>query len=82
MDCVSSSVNFDLGAAYTLWMYKRVVLVVILQPVKDADLSSRDVDIISTSFDGTFGWFVACAVNDMMHPSINSLVEHLSRSKL
>ena len=80
-----AALTLILGAAYTLWMYKRVVFgPVILQPVKElADLSSREMLILSVLALMVLlvGLWPAPLI-DMMHPSINSLVEHLSRSKL
>ena len=80
-----AALTLILGAAYTLWMYKRVVFgPVILQPVKElADLSSREMLILSALAVMVLlvGLWPAPLI-DMMHPSINSLVEHLSRSKL
>ena len=80
-----AALTLILGAAYTLWMYKRVVFgPVILQSVKGLDdLSFRETLILSALAVMVilFGLWPAPLI-DMMHPSINSLVEHLSRSKL
>jgi len=80
-----AALTLILGAAYTLWMYKRVVFgPVTLQTVKElTDISSREMLILSALAVMVLlvGLWPAPLI-DMMHPSINSLVEHLSRSKL
>ena len=80
-----AALTLILGAAYTLWMYKRVVFgPVVLESVKQlTDVNMREIFILTTLalMVLLFGLWPAPLI-DIMHPSINSLVEHLSRSKL
>ena len=74
-----------LGAAYTLWMYKRVVFGSITNSVVESlsDLTGREALIL---------WLLAIAVLmlglwpapllEMMNPTIEQLVEQISVSKI
>ena len=80
-----AALTLILGAAYTLWMYKRVIFgPVVLESVKQlTDVNMREIFILTTLalMVLLFGLWPAPLI-DIMHPSINSLVEHLSRSKI
>jgi NADH-quinone oxidoreductase subunit M len=73
------------GAAYTLWMYKRVYF---------GDVANDDVKTLSDLNAREFGVMAALAIatlwmgvypkpfTDVMHQSVNQLITHVSASKL
>jgi NADH-quinone oxidoreductase subunit M len=73
------------GAAYTLWMYKRVVFGTATNPHVEEmqDLNKREFLVL--------GLLALCVlamglypkpVTDVMHTSVNDLLSHVSQSKL
>ncbi len=74
-----------LGAAYTLWMYKRVIFGPVTSEAVAAlkDLNTREVIILSVLAVAVLlvGLWPAPLI-DVMAPSVNGLLEHISISKL
>ncbi|MBK6617406.1 MAG: NADH-quinone oxidoreductase subunit M [Nitrosomonas sp.] len=80
-----AALTLILGASYTLWMYKRV----IFGPVANAkvenlkDIGSREFLILATLAVAVL-WLglYPSPLTEVMHVSIDNLLEHVSRSKL
>ncbi len=74
-----------LGAAYTLWMYKRVIFGDVANPnvATLADIDAREFTILAALAGAVllFGIWPA-PLFDVMHPTIENLIEHISHSKL
>ena len=73
-----------LGAAYTLWMYKRVIFGEVTNSAVSAlkDISTRETLILlSLAIPVLLLGIWPAPLLDMMHASIDLLVEHLSHSK-
>ncbi|MGH8580525.1 MAG: NADH-quinone oxidoreductase subunit M [Gammaproteobacteria bacterium] len=74
-----------LGAAYTLWMYKRVIFGDVANPnvAKLQDIDAREFTILAALAGAVllFGIWPA-PLFDLMHPTIENLIEHISHSKL
>ncbi|MFP6781083.1 MAG: NADH-quinone oxidoreductase subunit M [Gammaproteobacteria bacterium] len=73
-----------LGAAYTLWMYKRVIFGEVTNTAVSAlqDISTRETLILlSLAVPVLILGIWPAPLLDMMHASIDQLVEHLSYSK-
>ncbi len=80
-----AAMTLILGAAYTLWMYKRVIFGEV---ANDQVASLEDIDarekLILASLAATvllFGIWPA-PIFDMMHVSVDQLIAHISQSKL
>lgn len=74
-----------LGAAYTLWMYKRVIFGNITNPhVEDMqDLSVREFSFLAVLAVAVLAMGVyPKPVTDVMHTSVNNLLAHVAQSKL
>jgi NADH-quinone oxidoreductase subunit M len=82
---LAAATTLILGAAYTLWMYKRVVFGAVANPhvAKLTDLSSREFMIMAA--------LAACVlwmgvypfpVTDVMHVTVDHLLKHVAASKL
>ena len=73
------------GAAYTLWMYKRVVFGAITNPHVEelTDVNKREVAILAVLAICVLVMGIYPApVTDVMHASVNQLLQHVSVSKL
>ncbi len=74
-----------LGAAYTLWMYKRVMFGVVTSSAVEAlsDLNLREAWILGILAAAVlfFGVYPDPLLN-MMHASVEQLVEHIAQSKI
>ncbi len=73
------------GAAYTLWMYKRVVFGNITNPhVEDMqDISPREFSFMAVLALAVLAMGVyPKPVTDVMHTSVNNLLAHVAQSKL
>ncbi len=73
------------GAAYTLWMYKRVVFGAITNPHVEelTDVNKREVAILAVLAICVLVMGIYPApVTDVMHASVNQLLQHISVSKL
>lgn len=74
-----------LGAAYTLWMYKRVMFGVVTSSAVEAlsDLNLREAWILGILAAAVlfFGVYPDPLLN-MMHVSVEQLVEHIAQSKI
>jgi len=73
------------GAAYTLWMYKRVVFGVITRPevASMADINARELLILSILAVCVLAMGVyPFPVTEVMHVSVNNLLEHVAHSKV
>lgn len=74
-----------LGAAYTLWMYKRVMFGVITNPEvsKLTDLNSREFLFLSVLAGCVLLMGVyPLPLTDVMHESVRNLLEHVHQGKL
>jgi NADH-quinone oxidoreductase subunit M len=73
------------GAAYTLWMYKRVVFGAVASP-KVAQL--RDIDLQEAVVLAALAVAVLAMgiypqpLSEMLHTSVNDLLAHVAQSKL
>jgi NADH-quinone oxidoreductase subunit M len=73
-----------LGAAYTLWMYKRVIFGEVTNAAVGAlqDLSLRETCILlALAISVLVLGLWPAPLFDMMHASVEQLVEHISHSK-
>jgi NADH-quinone oxidoreductase subunit M len=81
----AAATTLILGAAYTLWMYKRVVFGAVANPhvAELSDLTAREFLI--------FALLAACVlamgvypfpITDVMHASVDHLLQHVAVSKL
>lgn len=73
------------GAAYTLWMYKRVIFGAVASPAveKLEDLSGREFALLTILAVAVL-WFgvYPYPLTDVMHATVNNLLTHISISKL
>ena len=80
-----AALTLILGAAYTLWMYKRVVFGAVTNPAVAAltDINGREKLVLSALALTVllFGIWPA-PLFDMMHASVEQLVNHIAQSKL
>ena len=74
-----------LGAAYTLWMYKRVIFGAVASPAVEGlgDISKREFALlailaISVLWIGVYPY----PLTEVMHTTIDHLLAHVSNSKL
>ena len=73
------------GAAYTLWMYKRVIFGVITNPHVEelTDLNMREVFIMTLLAALVLGMgLYPLPLSDVLHASVNNLLVHVAQSKL
>jgi len=73
------------GAAYTLWMYKRVIFgsVANSQVAELADLTAREKLIFAILAIAVLGMgLYPLPLSEIMHASVNDLLVHVERSKL
>ncbi|MEW5789235.1 MAG: NADH-quinone oxidoreductase subunit M [Pseudomonadota bacterium] len=73
------------GAAYTLWMYKRVVFGPVANPhvAKLTDINSREFIVLFLLAVCVLGMGVyPLPFTEVMHASVNNLLEHVAHSKL
>ena len=80
-----AAMTLILGAAYTLWMYKRVIFGDIANDnvAELKDINSREIFILSILAVVVllFGVWPA-PIFDMMHPTIENLFQHVLQSKV
>ncbi len=80
-----AGVTLVLGAAYTLWMVKRVIFGKI---ANDAVASLQDINLREFTVLATLAVAVLwlglwpAPLTEVMHPSVQNLLEHISKSKL
>lgn len=73
------------GAAYTLWMYKRVVFGKITNPHVEelSDISPREFLVLGVLAVAVLGMGIyPLPVTEVMHASVNQLLAHVAQSKL
>jgi len=73
------------GAAYTLWMYKRVIFGAVANPhvAELTDLTAREKTIFSILAVTVLGMgLYPLPFSEIMHVSVNDLLVHVARSKL
>lgn len=73
------------GAAYTLWMYKRVVFGKITNPHVEelSDISPREFLVLGVLAVVVLGMGIyPLPVTEVMHASVNQLLAHVAQSKL
>ncbi len=81
----AAAITLILGAAYTLWMYKRVIFGAVAGPVVAAlsDLSRREFWMLATVAAAVLALGVwPRPVVDIMNASVGELLAHVARSKL
>ena len=74
-----------LGSAYTLWMYKRVVFGAVANDnvEKMQDISSREFLILAILAVMVLGFGIyPSPLTEVMHVTVNNLLEHISHTKL
>lgn len=82
---VAAATSLVLGAAYTLWMFKRVMFgpVIHASVMKLADLSSREFFILILLALGVLALGVyPQPLTEVMHVSVSDLLRHLDAGKL
>ena len=81
----TAALTLILGAAYTLWMYKRVIFGEAIREevsdLKDIDAREGFILFLLAGVVLLFGVWPA-PVFDVMHVSIQQLIEHISQTKL
>ena len=81
--CAATTLIF--GAAYTLWMYKRVIFGAVANAKVESlnDVSSREI-LILTILAAAVLWIglYPLPLTEVMHATVDDLLAHLSRSKL
>ncbi len=81
--CAATTLIF--GAAYTLWMYKRVVFGAVANAKVESlnDVSSREILILAILAAAVL-WIglYPLPLTEVMHATVDDLLAHLSRSKL
>jgi NADH-quinone oxidoreductase subunit M len=73
------------GAAYTLWMYKRVIFGAVVNPAVEGldDLNRREILILTVLAVAVLGMgLYPLPVTEVMHATVEDLLAHVSRSKL
>lgn len=73
------------GAAYTLWMYKRVVFGAIANPAVEElkDINGREILILTVLALAVLGMGLYPApLTEVMHTTVDDLLAHIARSKL
>jgi len=73
------------GAAYTLWMYKRVVYGKVANEhvAGLTDIDGREILVLASLAIGVLAIGVyPLPITDVMHASVNNLLEHVAHSKL
>jgi NADH-quinone oxidoreductase subunit M len=73
------------GAAYTLWMYKRVIFGDVANPEVAAlhDLNRREFLVLALLAAAVLGMGLYPApFTEVMHASVNDLLKHVAASKL
>ena len=74
-----------LGAAYTLWMYKRVVFGAVANHhvAELSDISGREFLILAMLALGALGMGIyPYPFTEVMHSSVNELLRHVAVSKI
>lgn len=80
-----AAITLILGAAYTLWMYKRVIFGEVANPrvAELTDLSQREFYLLMVVALAVLAMGVYPApLTEIMHGSVNDLLAHVVRSKL
>ena len=73
------------GAAYTLWMYKRVVFGAVASPGVEAlkDINGREILILTVLAVAVLGMgLYPSPFTEVMHTTVEDLLAHVARSKL
>ena len=81
----AAGLTLILGAAYTLWMYKRVVFGAVANDHVAAlqDIGNREILVLGLAALAVLGLGVyPLPLSEMMHTSVNELLAHVARSKL
>ncbi|SOD41263.1 NADH-quinone oxidoreductase subunit M [Nitrosovibrio sp. Nv4] len=73
------------GAAYTLWMYKRVIFGAVVHPAVEGmqDIGRREILILAVLAAAVLGMgLYPLPLMEVMHTTVDDLLAHVSRSKL
>ena len=73
------------GAAYTLWMYKRVVFGAVANPAVEElkDINGREILILTVLAVAVLGMgLYPLPLTEVMHTTVDDLLAHIARSKL
>ena len=73
------------GAAYTLWMYKRVVFGAVANPAVEElkDINGREILILMVLAVAVLGMgLYPLPLTEVMHTTVDDLLAHIARSKL
>lgn len=85
MVCFFAASTLIFGAAYTLWMYKRVVFGTVTNPNVNQleDVTGREV-LILTILAAMVLWvgLYPLPLTEVMHVTVDNLLAHIARSKL
>ena len=80
-----AAVTLILGAAYTLWMYKRVIFGAVANPqvAELSDVNAREFAVLTLLAATTLGMgLYPLPFTDIMHSSVNELLRHVATSKI
>ena len=80
-----AAVTLILGAAYTLWMYKRVIFGAVANPqvAELSDVNAREFVVLTLLAVATLGMgLYPLPFTDIMHSSVNELLRHVATSKI
>ena len=83
--CVLRGDHPDPGAAYTLWMYKRVVFGPIVHPGVEAldDVNIREIFVLAVlALAVLWMGLYPLPLMEVMHTTVDDLLAHVARSKL
>ncbi len=81
----AAALTLIFGAAYTLWMYKRVVFGAVANDhvAKLQDIGSRETLVLALAAFAVLAIGIyPLPLSEMMHTSVNELLAHVARSKL
>ena len=73
------------GAAYTLWMYKRVIFGAVVHPAVEEmkDIGAREILVLAVLAAAVLGMGVyPLPLTEVMHTTVDDLLAHVARSKL
>jgi NADH-quinone oxidoreductase subunit M len=82
---VLAATTLVFGAAYTLWMYKRVIYGAVANPHVGAlqDLNAREFLVLGLLAIAVFALgLYPRAFTEVMHASVNDLLKHVAAGKL
>ncbi|HET7062536.1 MAG TPA: NADH-quinone oxidoreductase subunit M [Nitrosospira sp.] len=80
-----AAISLMTGAAYTLWMYKRVVFGAVVHPAVEGldDVNGREIFVLAVlALAVLWMGLYPLPIVEVMHTTVDDLLAHLARSKL